>query len=97
MGINGLPRTGLPAHLALTPGEAHDNRLCSALLSALLPQTMLLVDRGYYADCCIARATWSNGSSTRSSGVGVSRPNTTNSRPTMDICQARINPHLVAR
>ena len=41
---------GLPFHLALTPGEAHDNRLCSALLSALLPQTMLLADRGYDAD-----------------------------------------------
>jgi transposase len=40
----------LPIHLALTPGEAHDNRLCSALLSALLPQTMLLADRGYDAD-----------------------------------------------
>jgi transposase len=31
-------------------GEAHDNRLCSVLLSALLPQTMLLADRGYDAD-----------------------------------------------
>ena len=41
---------GLPVHLALTPGEAHDNRLCSVLLSALLPQTMLLADRGYDAD-----------------------------------------------
>jgi hypothetical protein len=29
---------GLPVHLALAPGEAHDNRLCSALLSALLPK-----------------------------------------------------------
>ena len=29
---------GLPVHLALTPGEAHDNRLCSVLLSALLPK-----------------------------------------------------------
>ena len=58
---------GLPVHLALTP-EAHDNRLCSVLLSALLPQTMLLADRGYDADgiaktrsasarICIARAT----------------------------------------
>src|SRR6516165_3377148 len=34
----------------LTPGEAHDNRLCSVLLSALLPETMLLADRGYDAD-----------------------------------------------
>jgi transposase len=41
---------GLPVHLALTPGEAHDNRLCSVLLSAFLPQTMLLADRGYDAD-----------------------------------------------
>jgi transposase len=41
---------GLPVHLALTPGEAHDNRLCSVLLSGLLPQTMLLADRGYDAD-----------------------------------------------
>jgi transposase len=41
---------GLPVHLALTPGEAHDNRLCSVLLSSLLPQTMLLADRGYDAD-----------------------------------------------
>ena len=31
----------------------------------------------------IARATWSNGSSTRSSNVGVSRPDTTNSRQTI--------------
>ena len=28
---------GLPVHLALTLGEAHDNRLCSVLLGALLP------------------------------------------------------------
>jgi transposase len=41
---------GLPVHLALTSGEAHDNRLCSVLLSALLPQTMLLADRGYDVD-----------------------------------------------
>jgi IS5 family transposase len=40
---------GPPVHLALTPGEAHDNRLCSALLGALPPQTMLLADRGYDA------------------------------------------------
>ena len=41
---------GLPVQLALSPGEAHDNRLCSVLLCALLPQTMLLADRGYDAD-----------------------------------------------
>ena len=41
---------GLPVHLGLTPGEAHDNRLCSVLLGALPPQTMLLANRGYDAD-----------------------------------------------
>jgi len=30
-------------------GETHDNRLCSVLLSALHPETMLLADRGYDA------------------------------------------------
>jgi transposase len=48
--VSGRRYRGLPVHLALTPGEAHDNRLCSVLLSALLPQTMLLADRGYDAD-----------------------------------------------
>jgi transposase len=41
---------GLPVHLGLTPGEAHDNRLSSVLLSGLHPGTMLLADRGYDAD-----------------------------------------------
>ena len=41
---------GLPVHLGLTPGEAHDNRLCSVLLSRLHPRTMVLADRGYDAD-----------------------------------------------
>ena len=40
---------GLPVHLGLTPGEAHDNRLCSLLLSGLSPRTMLLADRRYAA------------------------------------------------
>src|ERR1700674_1564596 len=44
-----VDRNGLPVHLALTPGEAHDNRWCSVLLSALLPQTMLPADRVYDA------------------------------------------------
>jgi transposase len=38
---------GLPVQLGLTPGEAHDNRLCSVLLTGLTPRTMLLADRGY--------------------------------------------------
>jgi transposase len=41
---------GLPVQLGLTPGEAHDNRLCSILLTGLHPRTMLLADRAYDAD-----------------------------------------------
>jgi transposase len=41
---------GLPVGLGLTPGEAHDNRLCSVLLTGLHQGTMLLADRGYDAD-----------------------------------------------
>jgi transposase len=41
---------GLPLRLGITAGEAHDNRLCSTLLSGLAPQTMVLADRGYDAD-----------------------------------------------
>jgi hypothetical protein len=37
---------GLPVQLALTAGEAHDNRLAGKLLSRLKPGTMLLADRG---------------------------------------------------
>jgi transposase len=41
---------GLPVQLALTPGEAHDNRLCPELSARLRPQSMLLADWGYDAD-----------------------------------------------
>jgi transposase len=41
---------GLPVRLALTAGEAHDNRLAGKLLSRLKPGTMLPADRGYDAD-----------------------------------------------
>src|ERR1700756_5619903 len=41
---------GLPVRLALTAGEAHDNRLAGKLLSRLRSGTMLLADRGYDAD-----------------------------------------------
>jgi transposase len=41
---------GLTLRLVITAGEAHDNRLCSTLLSGLAPQTMVLADRGYDAD-----------------------------------------------
>ena len=103
---------GLPVQLALTAGEAHDNRLAGRLLSRLKSGTMLLADRGYDADWIRAlvsqhgalgkhptekqsdrgdllqpaisteRATWSSGSSTRSSSVDGSQRATTSSRPT---------------
>ncbi len=41
---------GLPIQLALTAGEAHDNRLAAKLLSRLPSGAMLLADRGYDAD-----------------------------------------------
>jgi transposase len=55
---------GLPVQIGLTPGETHDNQLCSVLLSELRPQTMLLADRGYDADWIRAFASdqgaWAN-------------------------------------
>ena len=41
---------GLPVRLGLSPGEAHDDSLCWALLAGLRPKTMVLADRGYDAD-----------------------------------------------
>jgi transposase len=101
---------GLPVRLGLTPGEAHDNRLCPLLLAGLRPRTMVLADRGYDADWIRAfvsqlgawanipprlnrkdpfcfsphlyrGATWSSGSSIRSSNAGVSPPAMTSSPP----------------
>jgi transposase len=46
---------GLPVRLALTAGEAHDNRLAGRLLSRLKSGTMLLADRGYDAWANISR------------------------------------------
>src|SRR4051812_11215432 len=37
---------GLPLRLAVTPGQAHDNRLAGKLLSRLSAGSMLLADRG---------------------------------------------------
>jgi len=55
---------GLPVRLALTAGEAHDNRLAGRLLSRLKAKTMLLADRGYDADWIRALAAkkgaWAN-------------------------------------
>jgi len=55
---------GLPVRLALSAGEAHDNRLASRLLSRLKSGTMLLADRSYDADWIRALVTkrhaWAN-------------------------------------
>ncbi len=55
---------GLPVQLALTAGEAHDNRLAGRLLSSLKAGSMLLADRGYDADWIRAlvtkRRAWAN-------------------------------------
>ena len=55
---------GLPVKLALTAGEAHDNRLAGKLLSRLKSGTMLLADRGYDADwirtLAAERGFWAN-------------------------------------
>jgi transposase len=45
-----VDRSGLPVRLALSTGEAHDNRLAAKLLSRLKSGSMLLADRGYDAD-----------------------------------------------
>jgi len=55
---------GLPVRIGLTAGEAHDNRLCSVLLSGLRPHAILLADRGYDADwirdLISAKGAWAN-------------------------------------
>lgn len=55
---------GLPVRLAIAPGETHDNRLCSALLTGLRPRTMVLADRGYDADwiraLVVEQGAWAN-------------------------------------
>jgi transposase len=55
---------GLPIRVAVSAGEAHDNRLASKLLSRLKSGTMLLADRGYDADWIRAlaakRHAWAN-------------------------------------
>ena len=62
--IHAVDTHGLPIRLALTAGEALDNRLAGKLLSRLKSGTMLLADRGYDADWIRALATergvWAN-------------------------------------
>jgi len=48
--VNIADANGLPVRLALTAGEAHDNRLAGKLLSRLKSGSMLLADRGCDAD-----------------------------------------------
>jgi transposase len=56
--------SGLPVSVALTRGEAHDNRLAGKLLSRLKSGSMLLADRGYDADwirrLAMRRGAWAN-------------------------------------
>jgi len=55
---------GLPVRLAITAGEAHDNRLAAKLLSCLKSGSMLLAGRGYDADwirdLAAKRGAWTN-------------------------------------
>jgi transposase len=55
---------GLPVRLALSAGEAYDNRLAGKLLSRLKSKTMLLADRGYDADwiraLAVKKGAWAN-------------------------------------
>jgi transposase len=68
--------------LAGTPwphgGEAYDNRLCSALLTGLRPRTLLLADRGYYADwiraLAICQGAWANIPPKQSQGSDLLQP-----------------------
>jgi len=59
-----VDRKGLPVRVALTTGEAHDNRLVFTILSGLKPGAMLLAGRGYDADWIRAlvsqRGAWAN-------------------------------------
>jgi transposase len=69
---------GLPVHLSLTPGKAHDNRLCLVLLTALPPQTILLADRGYDANwiraCPPARSMGKHSAETKSQRPDLLQP-----------------------
>jgi hypothetical protein len=51
-----LDINGLPVQIGLTPGETHDNQLCSVLLSELRPQTMSQGSTRYacLAGSCVA-------------------------------------------
>jgi hypothetical protein len=74
------------ADLALTPGEAHDNRLCSVLLSqqrawANIPPKRNRTDPICFSPCLYRARNLVERFFNSSSNVGVSRPDTTNSQP----------------
>ena len=66
---------GLPIRLALTMGEAHDNRLAGKLLSRMKSGTMLLADRGYVADWirALAAERGAFGPTSRQGAIATSR------------------------
>ena len=71
--------SGLPVRLALTTGEAHDNRLVLTLLSALKSGAMLLADRGFDADwirdiCERARRMGEHSAETKPDGADLLQP-----------------------
>ena len=52
---------GLPVRLAVTPGEAHDNRLAGKLLSRLRAGSMLLADDAdWIRELAIKKGAWAN-------------------------------------
>jgi transposase len=59
-----LDTNGPPVRPALTPGEAHDNRLAGKLLPRLKTGSMLLADRGHDADwireIAVKKDAWAN-------------------------------------
>jgi len=72
---------GLPVRLALTAGEAHDNRLADKLLSRLKSVSMLLADSGHDAD-------WIRALAARKGALANIPPRCNRSGP---ICSARIS------
>ena len=64
---------GLPVRLALTAGEAHDNRLVETLLSRIESGTMLLADRGRGLDQSPHRQKGVLGPTSRRDAIATSR------------------------
>ncbi|MEH2489042.1 transposase [Bradyrhizobium sp. AZCC 2230] len=71
------------SRIAATTPAGSGNLLASKEHRRTFLQNEIAKIRSASARICITRATWSSGSSTRSSRVGVSRPDMTNSRSTI--------------